>query len=257
VKERYKGWFRLLSKIFLIGALASIYFITAFRSERSDIGLRYYRWVGENLHPSVVYSPSMRENLISGCDRVRMSTIRLLESRNTWWYFQYALPLMTSTNLELAWIARRYVDRCQNFLQQNGWRKYTWGYETPWGNVYTSNFIENCTVDQSADAVVDHFIAAVSVSNWPDIMLLSDDMTVRPSGRDLQRFFLTTPVLFELQRRIYTEEGVELHGLGNFPGLSTGLLKSTIILLPKENAWKYSGVILDVPDDIADEFLRD
>lgn len=203
---------------------------------------------------------SIKKNLVHKNYEVRFETVRLLETRNAFEYFQYVLPLVTSTNLELAWVARRFVSKCEESLRYYGWKEHTWGYQAPWGKVYTSNLLDACAVDVAADAVVSNYMAAMLATNWADINRLSDSGSMPEAlatEREYRRFFLVSPHTFQLKRRVYTEEGVELEGLGYFPGLVTGMIASSFVLVPESNAWRVASILVDVPDDVADELLRD
>lgn len=223
----------------------------------SPLGVRFERWLKGS---SPLNASTIRDNLNSSNSKLQIETIKLLEERGEWRYFQETLPLATSTNLEVARAARRFVDWCRHTLRYYGWKEHSWGFDAPWGRVYTSNFLHHCAVDAAADAAVSNYMDAMLATNWPAIAQWSHRDSW-PDGtateRDLQRFFLATPRTFQLQRRSYTADGAELEGLGTFPGLVTGSIPTVYVLLLESNLWKVSNMRIDLPDAVADEFLRD
>jgi hypothetical protein len=147
---------------------------------RSPLGVRFERWLKGS---SPLNASTIKDNLLSPNSTLQIETIKLLEERGEWRYFQETLPLVTSTNLEVARAARRFVDGCRYSLRYYGWKEYTWGFDAPWGRVYTSNVLSHCAVDAAADAAVSNYMVAMLATNWPAIAQWSHRETHGPTVR--------------------------------------------------------------------------
>lgn len=231
--------------------------ICIFLGSRTPSGLRISRWLRSEreLIPYLVKTDLRHPNY-----EMRLERVKQLHDKKQWKYFQDVLPLLNSTNFEVARTARWFVDDCLNMLRFYGWREYSWGFETSWGRIYTSNYLANSALDIAADGVVSNYIEAMQTTNWTEIKRLSQSGSIpgEPwAPRDRERFFIGSPSTFIAQRRLYTENELELEGIGSFPSLVTGLVPTVFVLLPEDNAWKISSIRFDIPDEVADEFFRD